>query len=125
MIWSHIYNWFMDFTEREKLIREFNKAARNSFIIGETPFLMEASIFLGDSNYKHSFSKMFSGFKIKVLTGRSLSQSECTEFANIVLKNEILERKLVTLGWDTLQIHGHSSSSGYKWRLGHLYALGS
>ena len=115
----------MDFTEREKLIREFNKAARNSFIIGETPFLMEASIFLGDSNYKHSFSKMFSGFKIKVLTGRSLSQSECTEFANIVLKNEILERKLVTLGWDTLQIHGHSSSSGYKWRLGHLYALGS
>ena len=124
MIWSHIYNWFMDFTERERLIREFNKAARNSFIIGETPVLMEASIFLGDSNYKHSFSKMFSGFKIKVLTGRELTQIECTEFAKIVLNNEILERKLVTLGWDTLQIHAKSSSSGYKWRLGHRYAIG-
>ncbi len=40
MIWSYIYNWFVDFSERERLIREFNKAARNSFIIEIAPILI-------------------------------------------------------------------------------------
>lgn len=123
-MWSIIYNWFVSFTERDTLLREFNLAARNAFISGITPMLIEASTSFGDSSFKHSFSKIRSGFRVKVLTGRSLTTNECQEFADVVIHNEPLARKLVALGWDTLEIYSFGSSTGHKWNLGRFVNIG-
>ena len=58
-----IADWFGEMAERYKLVRDFNRAAKNSFISGIAPTLLEVKITRGDSEYKHAFSKwMSSGF---------------------------------------------------------------
>lgn len=36
---------------------------------------------------------------------------------NTILSNEQLVRRLVVLGWDTLEIHGENATYGCKWKL--------
>jgi hypothetical protein len=35
----------------------------------------------------------------------------------VILNDEILVRKLVVLGWDTLEIHGDEGTYGCRWQL--------
>ena len=113
-----ITEWFGEMAERYRLIRDFNRAAKNSFLSGEAPTLLEAKITKGERLYKHSFSKwMGSGFRIKALTGSQLSKSEMIEIGRIVLDNEELTRKMVSLGWDTLEVHSNEGYKGVKWAL--------
>lgn len=70
-----IADWFGEMAERYRLLKDFNRAAKNSFIAGVAPTLLEAKITKGDSAYKHAFSKwMAGGFRIKALTGRPLQK---------------------------------------------------
>ena len=123
-MWYRIIEWFTDLSERRKLIREFNELSRNAFILGVTPTLLKASITLGDSTFKHSFSKMMSGFRIKALSGRDLETSELHEIANVILENTALVRKLMTLGWDTLEVHDNLAVKGLKWSLERFAKIG-
>jgi hypothetical protein len=94
-----VAEWFGEMAERYKLIRDFNKAAKYSFVSGNAPTLLEVKITKGDSNFKHAFSKwMGGGFRIKALAGRPMSNIELREIGGVVLDNEELVRKLISLG---------------------------
>ena len=113
-----IVDWFGEMSERHKLIRDFNKAGKNAFIAGIAPTLLEAKTTKGDSNYRHQFSKFLGGgYRIKALSGRPLQKEEMIEIGKIILDNKELVRKLVALGWDTLEVHDNSGFNGCKWPL--------
>lgn len=117
-IWNRIISWFRDRSERRRLIRSFNDAARDAFVAGETPAMLVASISKGDSAYRHYFSKwLASGFRLKVFSGRSLTREEMIFIGTSILNDEQLVRRLYVLGWDTLEIYGENSTSGFKWKL--------
>lgn len=117
-IWNSIVNWFRDRSERTILINSFNASAREAYVSGAAPAMLEASVSKGDSNYKHEFSTWLgSGFRVKVFTGRQLSKDELVYIGNVILSNEPLVRRLIVLGWDTLEIHGSKGMYGCKWRL--------
>lgn len=116
--WNNIITWFKDRSERAKLIRSFNESARNAFVTGVAPTLLKASISRGDRSYRHQFSNWLnSGFRIQAFTGRSLSKDEIIAIGNVILADDTLIRKLVVLGWDTLEIHGDQGFYGCKWQL--------
>lgn len=117
-MWNRIIEWFGDFKERRKLINEFNTLSRRAFVNGEAETLLHASITKGNFNYKHSFSKFLAaGFRIKALSGRELLKSEMNFIGNIIIENEILVRKLISLGWDTLEVHDNIGKTGLQWQL--------
>jgi hypothetical protein len=113
-----IREWFGEMADRYRLIRDFNRESRQAFIGGEVPTLLEARITKGDSAYRHEFSKFLGGgFRIKALTGTPLSRVEIEELGMVVLENEELVRTLISLGWDTLEIHDSQGLYGLKWAL--------
>ena len=64
--WNRIIEWFKDRSERARLVRSFNEAAREAFVTGRAPTALRASISRGDSAYKHEFSAWFNtGFRIQ------------------------------------------------------------
>ncbi|MBC8548978.1 MAG: hypothetical protein H8D23_04945 [Candidatus Brocadiales bacterium] len=116
--WYRIIDWFGEMNERAKLVRDFNKSAKGAFITGVAPTLLQARITRGTSEYKHSFSKfMASGIRIRVLSGRVLDRGELLEIGKVIIDNEEFVRKLVALGWDTLEVHGINDYHGLKWSL--------
>jgi hypothetical protein len=120
-----IKEWFGEMSERYKLVRDFNKAAKYAFISGVAPTLLQAKITGGDSAFKHEFSKWLgSGFRIKAMSGKPLHNIELKEIGSVVLDNEELIRKLITLGWDTLEVHSNQGFNGLKWPLKDYAKLG-
>ncbi len=120
-----ITDWFGEMSERYNLIKNFNRAGKNAFITGNAPTLLEAKITSGESAYKHAFSKWLGGgFRIKALSGRPLSKSELIEVGRVVLDNDELVRKLISLGWDTLEVHDNAGFNGCKWKLMDFSNLG-
>jgi hypothetical protein len=120
-MWNRIIvitEWFSELGERYMLVRDFNRAAKRSFIAGNAPTLLECKITKGESAYRHAFSKFLGGgFRIKALSGRPLSRSELIEVGKVILDNEELVRKLISLGWDTLEVHDDQGFNGCKWAL--------
>ncbi|MCE2681537.1 MAG: hypothetical protein ACK49D_10145 [Flavobacteriia bacterium] len=120
-MWSRILkvvDWFSDLSERQRVVRNFNLAAREAFVKGYAPTLLEAKTTYGDSSFRHDFSRfMAGGFRIKALSGRALERSEMVEIGNVVLQNSELVRKLISLGWDTLEVHDNTGYNGLKWQL--------
>lgn len=124
-VFSSIQDWFSDFSERRRLVRNFNLAAREAFISSMAPTLLECSISVGESAYRHAFSKfMAGGFRIKALSGRALSRSEMISISEVVLSNQELVRKLISLGWDTLEVHDNAGYNGIKYKLYDFSGIG-
>ena len=99
-------------------MRSFNESARNSFVGGIAPTLLKAKISKGENSYKHQFSNWLNtGCRIQAFTGRQLSKDELMHIGKVILNDEILVRKLVVLGWDTLEIHGDEGDYGCRWQL--------
>ena len=120
-----IAEWFGEMSERFRLVRDFNRAAKNSFIGGVAPTLLEAKITIGESAYRHTFSKFMGGwFRIKALSGKPLEKNELIEIGKVVLDNEELVRKLISLGWDTLEVHANQGFNGAKWALKNYANIG-
>lgn len=120
-----IANWFGEIKERYKLIRDFNRAAKMSFIIGDAPTLLQSKITTGEGAYRHEFSKFLGGgFRIKAMTGRPLDRHELIEIGSVILDDDALVRKLVALGWDTLEVHANKGYVGVKWALKNHINLG-
>ena len=123
--WNRITTWFRDRSERQKLLRNFNDMSRESFIRGETPTILKASSSRGCSNYRHEFSSWFnSGFRIQALSGRQLSKKEMELIGQVILSDTILIRKLIVLGWDTLEVHDNSGCYGCRWCLTEFANIG-
>ena len=116
--WNNIIDWFRDRSERVKLVRSFNESAKNSFVSGIAPTLLKASISKGESSYKHQFSNWLnSGYRIQAFTGRVLTKNELVYIGKVILADSVLVRKLIVLGFDTLEIHGDAGKYGCRWQL--------
>lgn len=116
--WNKIVEWFKDRSERGKLVRSFNETAKAAFISYEAPTALKASISRGCPSYKHEFSALMNtGFRIQALAGRQLNKEEIIFIGQVVLSDEKLVRRLVVLGWDTLEIHSDQGRYGCRWRL--------
>lgn len=116
--WNNILDWFRDRSERGKLVRSFNESARVAFLAGKAPTLLKAKISKGDRSYKHQFSGWLNtGYRIQAFTGRALSKDELMHIGKVVLNDDLLVRRLVVLGWDTLEVHGDAGTYGCKWQL--------
>lgn len=116
--WNNIKDWFVERSDRNRLISSFNESAKVAFIEGVAPTLLKASISRGDRAYKHEFSSWFNtGFRIQALSGRALCRDEMIFIGNVVLENSELVRRLVVLGWDTLEVHDNHGCFGCKWEL--------
>lgn len=123
--WNRIVEWFKDRSERAKLVRSFNESARSAFISGLAPTALKASISRGCPEYRHEFSAwMNTGFRIQALTGRQLDKAEIVIIGHVILSNETLVRRLVVLGWDTLEIHCDAGRYGCRWRLSEYANIG-
>ena len=116
--WNRITAWFHDRSERAKLIAGFNEMSRESFVRGETPTILKSSSSRGCSAYKHEFSTWFnSGFRIQALSGRQLSRKEMELIGQVILSDTTLVRRLVVLGWDTLEVCDNTGGYGCRWAL--------
>jgi hypothetical protein len=118
IVWNIILDWFRDRSERSKVIRSFNDSARNAFVSGIAPTLLKARISKGERAYKHQFSDwMNTGIRIQAFTGKTLAKNEIMHIGQVVLNDDVLVRRLVVLGWDTLEIHGDEGHYGCRWQL--------
>jgi hypothetical protein len=116
--WNTILDWFRDRSERNKLVRSFNESARNAFVAANAPTLLKASISKGERLYRHQFSNWLNtGFRIRAFTGRVLSKDELIHIGKVILNDNVLIRRLVVLGWDTMEIHGDAGNYGCRWQL--------
>lgn len=124
MWWYRIVNWFSNLSERKRCINDFNHAAQEAFIANIAPVYMKADISRGNSAYKHAMSDwLFSGFRIKTLSGRFLTTEEVKSCGMAIISNQELMRKLATLGFDTLEIY---DPNGYKvkdWRISEIMQI--
>lgn len=126
MWWSKIITWFREANERQRCVNDFNDAAKNAFIANIVPVYLKSEISRGNRNYKHSMSNFFfSGFRIKTLSGRSLSYSEVEAIGLAIHTNQELMRKLATLGFDTLEICDTSGSKVKDWKLTSIMQIGN
>ncbi len=124
-MWYRLLEWFSEAKERANLQRDFNRAAKQAFINGDADTLLEARTTIGSSDFRHEFSRfMQGGFRIKALSGRSLTKDELVNIGKVVLDNEVLVRKLVAFGWDTLEVHDNAGFNGCKWALKKYIKIG-
>ena len=116
--WNRIVDWFQDRSERNRLVRSFNDSAKHAFVAGLAPTLLKASISRGEKSFRHQFSNWLnSGFRIQAFTGRVLSKNELFLIGTVIISDEILIRKLVVLGFDTLEVCGDKGIYGCRWQL--------
>lgn len=118
MWWHKVVTWFKEAKERKLCIYNFNDAARDAFINNIAPVYLKAEFSIGNRSYRHSMSNFFfSGFRIKTLSGRALSNQEIELIGSSIHTNKELMRKLVTLGFDTLEICNASNIVVKDWQL--------
>jgi hypothetical protein len=123
-LWNNILDWFGDRSERYNLIRSFNFSAKNAFVRGIAPTLLKAKISKGNREYKHQFSSwMNTGFRIRAFAGRQLAKNELIKIAKVIMSDEVLVRRLIVLGWDTLEVHTDEGNYGIQFQLKDHIAL--
>lgn len=124
MWWNRIIEWFSNNRERNLLIGNFNKAAKQAYISYMAPVYLKAESSRGNSNYRHQFSSFFyHGFRIRMLAGTPLDYYEVMDIGNMLIANTVLMRNLVTLGYDTLEITDIRGNLLKDWRLTTLLEL--
>lgn len=124
--WNRIIDWFKDLSERDRLINDFNRSARESFTMLTVSTLLEALSKRGDSSYRHECSSLFlkTGFCIKATAGRALTKDEMLYIGSVILGNEPLTRRLFVLGWDTLIIEDIVGGKQVKWAIKDFTKIG-
>lgn len=124
--WNRIIDWFKDLSERDRLINDFNRSARESFTMLTVSTLLEALSKRGDSSYRHECSSLFlkTGFCIKATAGRALTKDEMLYIGSVILGNEALTRRLFVLGWDTLIIEDIVGGKQVKWAIKDFTKIG-
>ena len=116
--WNRIIEWFRDRSERTKLVRNFNEAARNAFVLGSVPTLLKADFSKGVKEYRHELSAWINtGFRVQAFSGRPLSRAELQFIGITILSDETLIRRLIALGWDTLEVHDNKGTYGLRWKM--------
>jgi hypothetical protein len=126
MWWYKIIGWFSSMSERNRCVNDFNEASKYAFISNVVPVYLRAEISRGNRTYKHSMSNFFfSGFRIKTLSGRTMTMAEIEAVGFVIHSNQTLMRKLVTLGFDTLEICDPSGVKVKDWKLTEVIQIGN
>lgn len=124
-IWTSILEWFHDRQDRKRLLLGFNKSAKEAFVNGSAPVILEARVSKGNRNYKHRFSDPFNtGFRITAFAGQQLSKQDTISIGDVVLSNEVLVRRMVVLGFDTLEVQSDVGTNGCQWQLRDYIMIG-
>lgn len=124
MWWNKIIEWFTNNKERNKFLNDFNKSAKQAFIMDVVPIFLKAESSFGNSAFKHQFSNfLYHGIKIRTMTGAYLADSDFISIGNMLVSNPALTRQLVTLGYDTLEITNNNGRVVKQWQLTALLAL--
>lgn len=117
-LWNSIIDWFSDTSERGKLVRDFNYSAKKAYVEGIAPTLLKSKISRGSKSNKHKFSHWLNtGFRIQAFTGRQLGKEEILYLGKVILADDRLIRRMIVLGWDTLEIHDDTGVYGCRWQL--------
>ena len=119
-MWQNIISWFGDVMERRSLVAEFNRNAAAAWDSGSVPTLLKAKITWGNSGNRHTFSATWSGFRINAMTGSHMSLEKCKTIGMIIMSDQVMVRKLMRVGFDTLEVFSDSSSSGFETGLQNL-----
>lgn len=124
-MWRKILSWFQDRSERNEFLNQFNQASKLAFISGQSDTLLKASVSIGNSNYRHAFSKFWAGgFRIKAEAGGLITREDVKEIGQIIVGDPATVRLMISLGWDTLEVHPSGSSSGMQWQLFNVLTIG-
>jgi hypothetical protein len=124
-MWSNILSWFKERSERNDFINQFNQSAKMAFISGHTDTFLKASISIGNSNYRHAFSKFLGGgFRIKAEAGGLITMDDVMAIGQIILNDPAIVRVMISLGWDTLEVYPSGSSKGIQWKLFSQHLIG-
>lgn len=124
MWWNRVLEWFSNNRERDELIANFNKSAKDAFVSNVVPVFLKAESSRGNSSYKHQFSSfMYHGFRIRTLTGLFISDDLFIAIGDMLASNQTLTRHLVTLGYDTLEVTNNSGRVVKQWRLSSMLEL--
>lgn len=108
-------DFISDILERRELIKRFNESAKHAYYSGNTNRLLKAHTSNGRSLYRHSMSRLRSGFRIKVMDVEVLKKSDATEMAMVILENGPFTRQLMAIGYDSLEIE--TGYSYYDWQM--------
>ncbi len=115
-ITNDVTQWFSDLSSRQKMLKSFNDMAKAAYVSGVTHFMFKASITRGKSEYKHQFSNvLFSGLKILAFNNGRFSREDVMVIGLAILANRSLVRRMMLLGWDTLEICCDNSPVKYQW----------
>jgi hypothetical protein len=109
-----IKKWLTSKNEKFNIVAEFNESYANDWDKGDSPFLISASIVKGNKDYKHSSSDTFSGFRVTINTKQSLNDEVFVTIEKSIASDQELIRKLIRVGFDTLEIFRSSSSHGFE-----------
>lgn len=124
MWWNRVLEWFSNNRERDELIVNFNKSAKEAFISNIVPVYLKAESSRGNSSFKHQFSSfLYHGFRIRTLTGMFISDDLFIAIGNMLVSNQTLVRHLVTLGYDTLEVTNNSGNVVQQWKLSTMLEL--
>ena len=115
---NKISEWFSIRNDRTALLKNFNNLTRLAFVNGDMPAMLNARISSGNSSYRHEFSRWNAGgFRIKVMAGRNLTKEEMFELGTFIIFNNQMVRELVSLVFDTLELHSDVGNIGLQWEL--------
>ena len=113
-MWDSIVTWFTSKRDKHALVKDFNRKASNAWDCGDAPTLLRAKVTWGDSKNKHNFSDIRSGFRIKAATSGNLEREQCILIGMIIMSDQVLLRKLMRVGFDTLEVFSDTSSDGFE-----------
>lgn len=117
-MWNKFVRWVDDLKNRNITIQSFNRKSKDDFIAKKTSLLLEAKTTIGCTEFKHSFSKfMASGFNIKAADSANLKPEQIQDLGKAIIMDETFVRKLISLGWDTLEVQDSEGKNCFKWQL--------
>jgi hypothetical protein len=108
-------DFISDVFERRDLIKRFNESAKHAYYSGNSDRLLKAHTSNGKRLYKHSMSRLRSGFRISVMGIDVLKKPDATEMAMVILENGAFTRQLMAIGYDSLEIE--SGYTFYDWQM--------
>lgn len=97
--------------ERLRIVNGMNDAFKEYYYSGELNRLCRVSIAPGNPNFHHEMSAAFfrSGFKVTIENDSNIKESEMREISKYILSNTAFIRQLMSIGFDTLYIEGHTT----------------
>lgn len=101
---TFLKDWVRNGWERNQVINSFNTSAKHAYYSRQAMYLAKARTTFGNSEFKHSLSRMRSGFTVKIYGAYDMNKSQASDIADAILNNGPMIRQLMAIGYDTIEI---------------------